>query len=138
MELTYFLIKQLPLVNDIINDLNKLMMNIGYEFTINENFNHGYNNGLYIEQMGLINNRVYAKIFVRNSLISSIMIYSFDCAGRVDYKKSLIHPKFLEIKADIIKYQGKNYISQLVKNIDLNKGGYYETSLPIYITYKVI
>lgn len=95
--------------------------------------NQSDNNGVFYDKLYVQNYDTYAKIYVRDH-ISSIMVYSENYVGKIDFKKSWINPKYLTLQAENIVYCG--YITKLV-NIDFLKPGYYRTSLPLYLTFKI-
>jgi hypothetical protein len=132
---TVFFVGQLPLVNDVINEIKKLIMKQERYITI-DNINDCYSS------VDCHNCHPCVKLYIKNGKITSIMRIDFTTTSVFNYKKAMIHPQFLSIPTPLnTHYHDKN---GMIKNITLKKDlsqckqGYYTCELPLILKHQIV
>jgi hypothetical protein len=127
----YFLIKQLPMVNDITNYINNINFSFERIITIDSNLNNDVQCISYFNKCD--------KLYIKMN-ISSVMVYGIDSLSLLNYKK--LYVKNLKIINDTDTfYYDKNHVTKKIKlNNDLSKcdHGYYNCKLPLKLSYSIL
>lgn len=141
MLITYFLIKNLPLYEDLTKYINYLIL-INNKRVI-EITNDIYNDNILkyecIDSSHTIIGIPFANIYIKQSMLCSIMVYTNNGCSRLNYKKSFIEPKFLKLTNEIgCFYRDKYRLKKVtLNNLSDCKQGYYRCFLPLSLTYEI-
>jgi hypothetical protein len=134
---TYFLIKQLPLVNDITNYINHIIFSFERIITIDHNLNYDDD---YYDVQSIFYSLKCAKLYIKNGIISSVMVYDVNKVSLLNYKKLYI--KNLTLVNDTDSYYcDKNHMTKKIKltnDLSKYKQGYYQCNLPLKLSYSIL
>lgn len=129
-----FYVKQLPLIKDVINLINHLIMK-ERDITIDIGLDDDCYSSVDCSDHGLPR----AKIYIKNGEITSIMRIEHNKTSIYNYKKAMIHSKFLSLSLPRkTLFHDKNHMNKEITLDSLKtKQGYYTFDLPLILKHQI-